>query len=56
VINSVCHSECNIKVDVFKQVGYFVHQWMREGEGNWGSFIVSDVHGLCLAFMSEFST
>jgi hypothetical protein len=55
VINSISRSECNIEVGVFKQVIYFVHQWMMEGEGYQSSVIVSGVHDLCLAFVSEVS-
>jgi hypothetical protein len=57
VINSISRSECNINVGVFKKVSYFVHQWIMDGEGNPGSVVVvGGVHGLCLTFISEFST
>jgi hypothetical protein len=52
----MCRSEGNINVGVFKQVSYFVHQWIREGEGNPSSVIVNGVPSLCFAFVSEFST
>jgi hypothetical protein len=56
VINSICRSECNINVGVFKQVSYFVHQWITEGEGNPSSVIITGVQSLYFAFVSELLT
>jgi hypothetical protein len=56
VIYNIGGSECYINSGVFKQVGYFVYQWIMEGEGDPCSSIYSGVHGLCRASVGEFST